>query len=136
VLRLTVLQKATENDTANTGTALRWDSATSPNGITKIVFPVEGDEPHDSFAKLIADCQPASFGYKGQDILDDTYRKATKMDRSAFSIDFCPYEHGIVDTITQLLLPNASHVLTNGVKAELYKLNVRLRPSYFANATH
>jgi len=80
--------------------------------------------------KLIQDCQPASFGYKGEDVLDTSYRKATKMDRSAFSVDFCPYELGIVDTITQVLLPNAAEgrIASHGVKAELYKLNVRSSP--------
>lgn len=47
------------------------------------------------------------------------------MDRSTFSVDFCPYELGIVDTIAQILLPNAgSRFGTKGVKAELYNLNV------------
>ena len=47
--------------------------------------------------KLMHECQPASFGYKGEDVLDESYRKATKMDRSAFSADFCPYELGIIE---------------------------------------
>lgn len=80
-----------------------------------------------NFIKLVQDCQPATFGYQGSDVLDETYRKAGKLDRSAFSIDFCPYEHGIIDTIAQVLLPNAGGTIgTRGVKAELYKLNVRL----------
>lgn len=73
------------------------------------------------------DCQPASFGYKGEDVLDESYRKAVKMDRSNFSSDFCPYELGIIDTIAQVLLPNTGRgVLTTGVCAELYKLNVSI----------
>ena len=79
-----------------------------------------------SLRQLIEDCQPASFGYKGENVIDDAYRKATKMDRSDFSSDFCPYELGIVDTIAQVLMPNAGKdIATKGVKAELYKLNVR-----------
>jgi hypothetical protein len=47
------------------------------------------------------------------------------LDSSAFSSDFCPYKLGIIDTIAQVLLPNAQSGLgTKGVKAELYKLNV------------
>lgn len=84
------------------------------------------EDEQASLRQLIKDCQPASFGYKGENIIDDAYRKATKIDRSEFSSDFCPYELGIVDTITQVLMPNAGKdIATEGVKAELYKLNVR-----------
>lgn len=84
-----------------------------------------GDVSVDSLTKLVRDCQPASFGYKGKDVLDESYRKATKLDRSAFAVDFCPYELGIIDTIAQVLLPNAGgNNGTHGVRAELYKLNV------------
>ena len=70
-------------------------------------------------------CQPATFGHNGKDVFDELYRKATKMDRSAFSTDFCPYEVGIIDTIAQMLLPNTSSgASTHGVRAELYKFNV------------
>lgn len=111
---------------ASTILALRWDS---PTGMGKLSFPVKAatEEQKTSLLKLANDCQPASFGFKGEDVLDESYRKATKMDRSTFSIDFCPYELGIVDTIAQVLLPNAGGSAgTKGVKAELYKLNVRL----------
>lgn len=78
-----------------------------------------------SLAMLESSCQPASFGHNGEDILDETYRKATKLDRSAFSVDFCPYEVGIIDTIAQMLLPDSNHKSgMSGVRAELYKLNV------------
>ncbi|KAF2275872.1 uncharacterized protein EI97DRAFT_474463 [Westerdykella ornata] len=103
---------------------LRWDSSGSSSGSFKINFPI-GDEQHGSLLRLIQDCQPASFGYKGDDVNDESYRKAAKMDRSAFCVDFCPYEVGIIDTIAQVLLPNAaSNIATHGVKAELYKLNI------------
>jgi len=77
-----------------------------------------------TLARLLSDCQPASFGFNGEDVHDESYRRATKLDRSAFSIDFCPYELGIIDAIAQLLLPGTEHG-TKGVRAELYKLNVR-----------
>jgi hypothetical protein len=107
---------------------IRWDSYSSPSRVTRIRFPVdiENKDEHASLRQLIEDCQPASFGYKGENVIDDAYRKATKMDRSDFSSDFCPYELGIVDTIAQVLMPNAGKdIATKGVKAELYKLNVR-----------
>lgn len=95
--------------------------------IAKLTFAIDADNEDQKvgLAKLVADCQPASFGYNGKDVLDESYRKATKMDRSAFSADFCPYELGIIDTIAQVLLPNAKHTPgTKGGRAELYKLNV------------
>ena len=107
---------------------LRWDTASSNSGVAKLTFPVkaDGDNGQAALEKLIRDCQPASFGYKGEDVLDESYRKAIKMDTTAFSVAFCPYEAGIIDVIAQVLLPNASNVLgTKGVRAELYKLNVR-----------
>lgn len=83
------------------------------------------DDQKASLLKLVEDCQPASFGYKGEDVIDESYRKAAKLDCTAFSTDFCPYKLGIIDTIAQVLLPNAGSDLgTKGVKAELYKLNV------------
>jgi len=100
---------------------LRWDS---PNGsVSKITFPIT-DEPR--FAELLHDCDPASFGYKGSDVLDNKYRNAAKMFRSAFSSDFCPYELGIIDSLAQVLLPNTKKAApaTKGVRAELYALNV------------
>jgi len=107
---------------------LRWDASSSPPGASKIQFPIEGEDKagEAALANLIQDCQPASFGYKGEDVLDESYRKAIKMDTSSFSVTFCPYEAGIIDAIAQVLLPNAGNILgTKGVRAELYKLNVR-----------
>ncbi|KAF2635634.1 hypothetical protein P280DRAFT_436898 [Massarina eburnea CBS 473.64] len=127
---------SSDSDRPSVGTiALRWDSPNSTNGISKLVFPIDNSKHGGNITKLIADCQPASFGYKGESVLDDTYRKATKMDRSDFSVDFCPYELGIIDTIAQMLLPNAgNHVGAQGVKAELYKLNIYGAPSGFFKA--
>jgi hypothetical protein len=108
---------------------IRWDSYGSPSRIAKIRFPVDSKNKDEqaSLGQLNQDCQPASFGYKGENVIDDAYRKATKMDRSNFSLDFCPYELGIVDTIAQVLMPSAGKdIKTKGVKSELYKLNVRL----------
>jgi hypothetical protein len=106
---------------------LRWDLACSSEGTARLQFPVDLTKKTDiaSLSELIAACQPASFGHHGENVLDETYRKAMKMDRSNFSADFCPYEIGIINTIAQLLLPNSrGYVGTSGIRAELYKLNV------------
>jgi hypothetical protein len=69
---------------------LRWDSSNSAGPILKLTFPLDADTTASkTLARLVSDCQPASFGLNGANILDDTYRKATKLDRNFFSIDFC-----------------------------------------------
>jgi hypothetical protein len=113
--------------TSTTPVTLRWDSSHSLNANARLRFPVDpADEPSiATLTDLAATCQPASFGHHGENVLDETYRRATKMDRSAFSVDFCPYEVGVIDTVAQMLLPNSrGYVGTSGIRAELYKLNV------------
>lgn len=61
-------------------------------------------------------------------MLDETYCKASKLDVTEFLTDFCPYKIGIIDVISQLLLPNVAEG-PRGVEAELYKLNVYSGPS-------
>jgi 2-oxoglutarate-Fe(II)-dependent oxygenase superfamily protein len=113
---------------------LRWDTT---DGVDKITFPVKDAAGEAKLAKMCGTCQPATFGLKGENVLDETYRKATKLDRSAFSSDFCPHELGIIDTIAQMLLPNAvGKHRGSGVHAELYKLNVRTtRPLTYCHCT-
>ncbi|USP77941.1 hypothetical protein yc1106_05215 [Curvularia clavata] len=115
---------------------IRWDSQ-STSAVSKLVFPIDDSNPDQkaSLLKLVDNCQPASFGYKGEDVIDESYRKATKLDCTTFSTDFCPYKLGIIDTIAQMLLPNARDYLgTQGVRAELYKLNIYGAPSGFFKA--
>jgi hypothetical protein len=103
---------------------MRWDAT---QGTARLRFPVDLTDEGDaaSLLHLMHTCQPASFGHNGDHVFDELYRKATKMDRSAFSVDFCPYEVGIIDTVAQMLLPNSDgNVNTSGIRAELYKLNV------------
>lgn len=109
---------------------LRWDSQnkSSLSQQTKISFPLT-PETEVNLAKLVEDCELATFGRGGEDVYDESYRKATKMDPSRFSTTFNPYEVGIVDTIAQTLLPTLRHSQqTRTVKAELYKLNVSEYP--------
>jgi hypothetical protein len=76
---------------------------------------------------LVGDCQPATFGRGQQDILDESYRKAGKLDPTQFSTNFCPYEAGIIDAVTTMLLNETvgeNDQVSLGVWAELYKLNV------------
>jgi len=103
---------------------LRWDSSNDSNLTSKLVFPLEPNTS-GNLEQLVKDCQPATFGYKGKDIYDETYRKASKLDASAFSSTLNPYELGIIDAIAQVLLPSVKDANNmRGVRAELYKLNV------------
>ncbi|POS73066.1 hypothetical protein DHEL01_v208545 [Diaporthe helianthi] len=109
---------------------IRWDplAPETPASQAKLVLPVAQDD-EESLKNLINDLQPASFGYQGKDVFDETYRKALKMDTDKFASTFNPYECGIIDGIAQALLPsNPDFDLRRGVRAELYKLNGR--PSF------
>ena len=57
-----------------------------------------------------------------QDVLDETYRKAGKLDASDFSPKLDVRGRGIVDKICSFLLEG--YTAQRGVVAELYKLNV------------
>lgn len=119
---------ATEQSKPNIHTSspviLRWDSPNDSNLISKLVFPLEPNTSRN-LEQLVKDCQPATFGYKGKDIYDETYRKASKLEASAFSSTLNPYELGIIDAIAQVLLPSVKDANSmRGVRAELYKLNV------------
>ena len=83
------------------------------------------------------DCAPATFGVGGEEVLDETYRKAVKLDARQFPTSFNPYDVGIVDAISQVLLPGIAEPFADGkvavgdnsgVVAELYTLNVSFDP--------
>ena len=72
---------------------------------------------------LAATCEPASFGVQQQDVYDESYRKAGKLDKTDFATNLSPDALGIVDAIrTELLFETRSRV--EPIRAELYKLNV------------
>jgi hypothetical protein len=79
----------------------------SGSGVT-VNFNTDGPSSKD-FEHLLKACQPASFGRVGEAVLDEQYRKAGKLDRSQFATTFCPYEAGIVEVVTQLLVPQQKH---------------------------
>ncbi|KAK3692269.1 oxidoreductase [Podospora appendiculata] len=115
---------------ASNPVTIRWDprDASTPASRCKLGFPVDSSTAgYQALGDLIADMLPAAFGLGGKDIYDEKYRKAAKMDPNQFSSNFSPYDVGIVDTITQILLPSLEHGTKRVVRAELYKLNVGLR---------
>lgn len=125
---------------------IRFDSRPpsphTPNpSIHKATFPLpsphKGSNKSNGLQDLLHACTPATFGHAGRDVLDETYRKAGKLDAQHFSTNFHPADFGILDAIKQTLLPglNKAGLGTGtgaggdredhwGVRAELYKLNV------------
>ncbi|KAI1649021.1 uncharacterized protein F4817DRAFT_364087 [Daldinia loculata] len=106
---------------------LRWDSPNQPmpSSHCKLKFPIE-PSTLENLARLVADMNPATFGLGGKDVYDESYRKASKLDPSQFSLNFSPYECGIIDSVAQILLPDwkAGSSKHRSVRAELYKLNI------------
>ncbi|RMZ18996.1 hypothetical protein D0859_17013 [Hortaea werneckii] len=81
---------------------IRWGA----NGAGKTLsLPLQDPSDEGLLQDLIAACHPATSGRGGQDILDPTYRRAGALRPADFMTDFCPYESGILDIVTQLLLP-------------------------------
>ena len=70
-----------------------------------LTFPVEQTQA-EALRTLLASCSAAPFGRAGKEVLDDDYRKASKLDVNEFVTDFCPYKTGIIDVVAQLLLPS------------------------------
>lgn len=71
---------------------------------------------------LTRTCQAATFGVDQKDVLDETYRKAGKLDCSEFAAKFDIVESGILATVKNELLEGKND--SRPIKAELYKLNV------------
>ncbi|KAJ8522123.1 hypothetical protein ONZ45_g1279 [Pleurotus djamor] len=71
-------------------------------------------------------CEPASFGRNHENVLDENYRKAGKLDPSDFAFNFDPAATGILDKVKSELLTEI-----RPIKAELYKLNLYGPGSFF-----
>jgi hypothetical protein len=125
--------------------SLRWDphDSSTPASQCKITFPLDtaypekqrSKQPHQGLVNLLGDMDKATFGLGGEDVYDESYRRAAKLDTSRFSTSFCPYDVGIMDTIASILVPGLN--LGDGgriARAELYKLNVYEGPSGFFKA--
>ena len=108
---------------------IRWDGREKTT--TRRIQLPQPPGHKNGLKMLLNDCQPATFGLGGLDVLDESYRRASKLDDTQFSTNFSPYDYGIVDTIAQILFPGVNEnsnqdlgLELRGVRAELYKLNV------------
>ncbi|KAL8948013.1 MAG: hypothetical protein Q9222_005764 [Ikaeria aurantiellina] len=86
---------------------IRWDVDDHLQQL-KIFFPLSEDDntSQRALVELVQRCQPATFGVGNRDVLDEKYRKASKLDNTAFSSDFHPHDFGIVDAVQQILMPS------------------------------
>ena len=78
---------------------------------------------------LSSACKPATFGVNQKDVLNESYRKARKLDVTNFATSFNLHKSGIMDVVCAALLEG--HNSNRPVEAELYKLNMygEYRPS-------
>ncbi|KAF4954426.1 hypothetical protein FGADI_5292 [Fusarium gaditjirri] len=87
----------------NNSITIRWDNKEQLH-CRNLKLPLSDDPvAQGAFNTLLADCQPATFGVGSQEVLDEEYRKAGKINTEDFCTSFNPYEHGIVDTVNQVL---------------------------------
>ena len=85
---------------------MRWTSSRIGEGYTCTLL---GDdvESSEAFKKLLSSFASAKFGLEMEELYDEEYRKALKLDSTEFATRFCPYKAGIIDTVAQLLPPEA-----------------------------
>ncbi|KAF7799446.1 hypothetical protein EIP86_010681 [Pleurotus ostreatoroseus] len=83
----------------------------------------------ESLEHLAKTCDVATFGRNDEDVLDESYRKAGKLDSSSFSVKLDLERSGLLDVIRDHLMEERD--LQQDVYAELYKLNVYGEGSFF-----
>ena len=71
---------------------------------------------------LTAACDPATFGRGNEDVYDESYHKAVKMDASNFTVQLDLVGSGLLKTIEDQLLQGETENMY--IRAEPYKLNV------------
>ncbi|KAH7890155.1 hypothetical protein F5I97DRAFT_1801966 [Phlebopus sp. FC_14] len=79
--------------------------------------------------RLANACQPATFGRNKEAVYDESYRKALKLDTTAFAAHFDAESAGLVDIIRQELLEGEND--KREIMLELYKLNIYGKGSFF-----
>ncbi|KIY64030.1 hypothetical protein CYLTODRAFT_381480, partial [Cylindrobasidium torrendii FP15055 ss-10] len=79
---------------------------------------------------LISACDAAPFGRGNQTVMDDTYRKALKLELAQFAMPFELSQTGILTKIQNDLV-DPSVAIRRGIRAEPYKLNIYDKGSFF-----
>ena len=78
--------------------------------------------PLEELERMAGACDQATFGLGEKDVLDESYRKAGKMDKSSFSAPFdLSASHILLRVASSLFYGKTAE---RYVYAELYKLNI------------
>ncbi|KAH8078414.1 hypothetical protein BXZ70DRAFT_961687 [Cristinia sonorae] len=83
----------------------------------------------DNLELLSRSCDAATFGRNNEDVLDESYRKAGKLDASRFSSTIDIHRTGLLQLIGDHLCKNLPPSST--IQAERYKLNVYGKDAFF-----
>ncbi|KAJ7446577.1 hypothetical protein FB451DRAFT_1055059, partial [Mycena latifolia] len=81
--------------------------------------------------ELAAACEPAPFGVNQENVLDESYRKAGKMDLTKFSARLDVVTSGLLNAIGPDILDGQNATSEKVLRAEMYKLNVYGPGSFF-----
>ncbi|KAI0250472.1 hypothetical protein BJV78DRAFT_1108457, partial [Lactifluus subvellereus] len=87
------------------------------------------DATPDELEQLAQACEPATFGHNKEDVMDETYRKAGKMDTNYFATPLVPGHTDLIKIVRNYLLEGTDSA--RKIKVELYKLNVYSKGSFF-----
>ncbi|KAJ7142874.1 hypothetical protein C8R44DRAFT_866152 [Mycena epipterygia] len=90
-----------------------------------------GRATEENLAELASACEQATFGVDQTDVLDESYRKAGKLDLTEFAARLDVVASGLVDAITPDILQGQDADGRKALRAEMYKLNVNGPGSFF-----
>ncbi|KAJ7142861.1 hypothetical protein C8R44DRAFT_692472 [Mycena epipterygia] len=90
-----------------------------------------GRATEENLAELASACEQATFGVDQTDVLDESYRKAGKLDLTKFAARLDVVASGLVDAITPDILQGQEADGRKALRAEMYKLNVYGPGSFF-----
>ncbi|KAI1787728.1 hypothetical protein LXA43DRAFT_1163304 [Ganoderma leucocontextum] len=82
-----------------------------------------------ALAHLETTCDPATFGVDNRDVLDESYRKARKLDSQCFAFNLDVERAGLLEAVRMALFSGRDE--RKAIHAELYKLNVYGKDSFF-----
>ncbi|KAJ7748940.1 hypothetical protein B0H16DRAFT_1251342, partial [Mycena metata] len=83
-----------------------------------------GNAKKAELVALAAACNQATFGIAQKDVLDETYRKAGKIDLAQFASRLDVVASGLIDAIAPDILQGQGAEGDKTLRAELHRLNV------------
>ncbi|EEB96184.1 hypothetical protein MPER_04725, partial [Moniliophthora perniciosa FA553] len=84
----------------------------------------------EQLTKLVSACDAAPFGRGAQTVMDESYRKALKLELAQFATPFDLAATGILHKIQQDLV-DTDTALRRPIRAEPYKLNIYDKGAFF-----